>query len=160
LKTNVLLAGIKSSLEGGPLFGQHTIVVPPTIENPSNPTNHGTGWTSRTTTLIWIHCHKAWLDRNQAHNQQTKILPDGIAPSSALGHFIMISETNVPSSSASVPSSNRFASWEVADVLEVGQWPRSIVLQYHQQSIYLLQYLYIVIGKLLKWYQFANKLQK
>jgi hypothetical protein len=41
-------------------------------ENPSYPTNHGTGWTSCIITLIWTYCH----------NQQTKnILPDGIAPS-------------------------------------------------------------------------------
>jgi hypothetical protein len=35
-------------------------------------TNHGTGWTRRIVTLIWTHCHKAWLDRNQA------LLPDDI----------------------------------------------------------------------------------
>jgi hypothetical protein len=31
-------------------------------------TNHGTDWTTgrRIVTLIWTHCHKAWLDRNQA----------------------------------------------------------------------------------------------
>jgi hypothetical protein len=39
------------------------------------PTNHGTGWTSRIITLIWTHCHNAWLDRNQAlhgRDQKTK----------------------------------------------------------------------------------------
>jgi hypothetical protein len=64
----------------GPLFGQ------PTNRRTSNeksilpPTNHGTGWTSRTITLIWTHCHKAWLDRNQALTatiSKPNILPDG-----------------------------------------------------------------------------------
>jgi hypothetical protein len=63
------------------------------------PTSHYTGWTSRIITLIWIHCHTAWLDRNQAlhgHNQQTKNLPDCVTPCSAFD-FNMISDTNVPS---------------------------------------------------------------
>jgi hypothetical protein len=36
-----------------------------------NLTSHGTGWTSRITTLIWTHCHNAWLDRNQALHDLT-----------------------------------------------------------------------------------------
>jgi hypothetical protein len=59
-------------------------------------TNHGTGWTSRKITLIRTHCQKTWFDRNQVlhgHNQQTKNRADGIAPSSASGLYILISET-------------------------------------------------------------------
>jgi hypothetical protein len=70
------------------------------------PTSHDTGWTSRIITLIWIHWHNAWLDRNQAlhgHNQQTKNLPDCITPCSAFD-FNMISDTNVPRSSATTGS--------------------------------------------------------